>query len=102
MWIYPYKSTSARDALDKLRFQQTVFVNPRRIISDRGSAFTMNDFQFFCEQEQIEHIMIANGVHRGNGQIERFLATLIPFPAKLFGRSHQMIQTCPCGSKNHE
>lgn len=57
--------------------------NPRHIISDKGPAFSSNDFKTFCEQEHIEHIPIVTGVSLGNGQIERFHVTLIPVLTKL-------------------
>ncbi|GFT24632.1 transposon Tf2-11 polyprotein [Trichonephila clavipes] len=38
-WLYPVKSTTLEDALDKLKLQQKTFGNPKRIITDRGSPF---------------------------------------------------------------
>jgi len=71
VWIYPTKTTNTKEVLEKLRSQQKVFGNPCRIISDRGSAFTSDDFQNYCREENIEHILITTGVSRGNGQVER-------------------------------
>ncbi|GFW78319.1 retrovirus-related Pol polyprotein from transposon 17.6 [Trichonephila clavipes] len=68
--IYPVKSTSTKDDLVKLILQQTIFGNPSKIITDKGSAFTSTEFQKFCQEESIEHIQITTGVPRGNGQIE--------------------------------
>lgn len=82
-WLYPVKSTSSHDAIQKLRQQQAVFGNPARIISDRGTAFTSKEFKDFCENENIEHVTITTGVPRGNGQIERLHATIIPVLSKL-------------------
>ncbi|GFW33425.1 transposon Ty3-I Gag-Pol polyprotein [Trichonephila clavipes] len=75
VWIYPVKSTSTKDALDKLILQQTIFGNPSKIITDKGSAFTSTEFQKFCQEESIEHVQITTGVPRGNGQIEQDLQT---------------------------
>ena len=83
LWIYPVKSTSAHDALQKLQLQQATFGNPSRIISDKGSAFTSTEFQKYCQEENIELYTITTGVPRGNGQVEKFHATLIPVLAKL-------------------
>lgn len=83
IWIYPVKSTSTNDALEKLKHQQTTFGNPRRIISDKASAFTSKEFQKYCQDENVEHITITTGVSRGNGQAEKFYATLIPVLTKL-------------------
>ncbi|GFY03480.1 retrovirus-related Pol polyprotein from transposon 17.6 [Trichonephila clavipes] len=67
-------STSIKDALDKLILQQTIFGNPSKIITDKGSAFTSTEFQKFCQEESIEHIQITTDVPRGNGQIEHELS----------------------------
>ncbi|GFU32243.1 hypothetical protein TNCV_3834521 [Trichonephila clavipes] len=83
VWIYPVKSTSTKDALDKLILQRTIFGNPSKIITDKGSAFTSTEFQNFCQDESIEHIQITTGVPRGNGQIERMHETIIPVLTKL-------------------
>ncbi|GIX77088.1 retrovirus-related Pol polyprotein from transposon 297 [Caerostris extrusa] len=82
-WLYPVKTVSTRDALDKLKLQQKTFGNPLRIISDRGSAFTSKLFNDYCTEEGIQHLQIATGVPRGNGQIERIHCTFIPVLAKL-------------------
>ena len=83
VWLYPTKSVSAEDALNKLKLQRTTFGNPVRIITDRGSAFTSNSFKEYCETEKIQHLQIATGVPRGNGQVERVHRTLIPALTKL-------------------
>ncbi|GIY83447.1 reverse transcriptase [Caerostris extrusa] len=82
-WLYPVKTVSTKDALDKLKLQQKTFGNPLRIISDRGSAFTSKAFNDYCTEEGIQHLQIATGVPRGNGQIERIHRTLIPVLTKL-------------------
>lgn len=83
VWLYPTRSTSAAEVLDHLMKQSAIFGNPRRIISDQGSAFTSNDFKSYCEDEGISHKLIATGIPRGNGQIERVNRTLIPLLTKL-------------------
>ncbi|GBN11164.1 Pro-Pol polyprotein, partial [Araneus ventricosus] len=82
-WLYPVKSTSAEDALDKLKVQQKTFGNPKRIITDRGSAFTSKAFGDYCTNENIQNFQITTGVPRGNGQVERIHRTLIPVLTKL-------------------
>lgn len=71
VWLYPTKSTSSAEVIDKLIQQSAVFGNPRRIISDRGTAFTAHDFGDYCKDKNIEHLTIVTGVPRGNGQVER-------------------------------
>ncbi|GBM26401.1 Transposon Tf2-6 polyprotein [Araneus ventricosus] len=82
-WLNPVKSTSAEDALDKLKVQQKTFGNPKRIITDRSSAFTSKAFGDYCTNENIQHFQITTGVPRGNGQVERIHRTLIPVLTKL-------------------
>ncbi|GFT06102.1 retrovirus-related Pol polyprotein from transposon 17.6 [Trichonephila clavipes] len=65
--LYPVKTVSAESALEKLKQQQKTFGNPIRIISE----------------ENIQHLQIATGVPRGNGQVERIHRTLIPVLTKL-------------------
>lgn len=83
VWLYPTKSTSTAEVFDRLIQQSTVFGNPGRIISDRGTAFTSQDFQTYCKDEGIEHSTIVTGVPRGNGQVERINRVLIPLLTKL-------------------
>ncbi|GFY53218.1 enzymatic polyprotein [Trichonephila inaurata madagascariensis] len=59
------------------------FGNPVRIITDRGSAFTSKLFNDYCTEENIQHLQIATGIPRGNGQVERIHRTLIPVLTKL-------------------
>ncbi|GFS82016.1 retrovirus-related Pol polyprotein from transposon gypsy [Trichonephila clavipes] len=82
-WLYPVKAVSAESALEKRKQQQKTFGNPIRIISDRGSAFTSKLFNDYCDEENIQHLQIATGVPRGNGQVERIHRTLIPVLTKL-------------------
>ncbi|GFW71841.1 hypothetical protein TNCV_3220171 [Trichonephila clavipes] len=82
-WLYPVKTVSAESALEKPKQQQKTFGNPIRIISDRGSAFTSKLFNDYCDEENIQHLQIATGVPRGNGQVERIHRTLIPVLTKL-------------------
>ncbi|GFS62980.1 retrovirus-related Pol polyprotein from transposon 17.6 [Trichonephila clavipes] len=70
-WLYPVKTVSAESALEKLKQQQKTFGNPIRIISDRDSGFTSKLFNDYCDEENIQHLQIATGVPRGNGQVER-------------------------------
>ncbi|CAK1592439.1 unnamed protein product [Parnassius mnemosyne] len=81
-WIYPTKSLSTDETLDKLRVQQQTFGSPQRIISDRNAAFTSKDFQDYCEQEGISHYTITTGQPRGNGQVERIHQIIISVISK--------------------
>lgn len=81
-WLYPTKTTNSKEVIDKLVLQQTTFGNPRRIISDKGAAFTSTDFEEFCVNEGIEHIKTTTGMPRSNGQVERINRCVIPILTK--------------------
>lgn len=82
-WIFPTKSTTSKEALDKIRIHQQHFGNPHRFITDRGTAFTSTEFRQYCEEENIQHVTITTGVPRGNGQVERVHRTIIAVLTKL-------------------
>lgn len=69
--------------MDKLTSTQQIFGNPRRVVTDRGTAFTSSDFSNYCDVENIEHVAINTGVPRGNGQVERISRIIIPILTKL-------------------
>jgi len=53
VWLYPTKTTNIKKVIDKLIAMQQISDNPRRVITDRGAAFTSSDFCNFCTIEQI-------------------------------------------------
>lgn len=82
-WIYPTKTTNAKEVIGKLRLQQEVFGNPRRIVSDKGAVFTSEDFKSFCVEENIRFVKTTTGMPRANGQVERINRSIIPVLSKL-------------------
>lgn len=83
VWLYPTKGTGSEEVLDRLRKQASIFGNPKKIISDRGTAFTSNAFENYCKEQDIVHLLITTGVPRGNGQVERINRILVPILTKL-------------------
>lgn len=83
VWLYSTKSTTSREVIACLTKQQTVFGNPYRIISDRGTAFTSEEFNKYCTDEQIKHVLITTGMPRCNGQVERINRIIMPVLTKL-------------------
>lgn len=81
--LYPTRSTTTVEVVDRLSKQALVFGNPRRVVSDRGTALTSEEFKEYCKAENIEHHLIVTDVPRGNGQVERVNRTLIPIQTKL-------------------
>ncbi|GFY54462.1 transposon Tf2-6 polyprotein [Trichonephila inaurata madagascariensis] len=82
-WLYPVKSTTLDDVLNKLKLQQKTFGNPKRMITDKGSTFNSKGFDDYCTEENIQNLQITTGVPRENGQVERIHRTLIPVFTKL-------------------
>ncbi|GFU44294.1 transposon Tf2-8 polyprotein [Trichonephila clavipes] len=68
-WLYPTKSTTAQEAIERLKLQQKTFGNPSRVINDKGGAFRSKEFEDYCADEQISNVQITTGVPRGNGQV---------------------------------
>lgn len=82
-WLYPTKTTSTKEVIDKMLLHQQNFGNPLRLITDKGSAFLSNEFKAYCTENNIELITITTGTPRGNGQIERQNACIISILTKL-------------------
>lgn len=82
-WMYPTKSTTSRETISCFSKQQQVFGNPARIITDKGTAFTSQEFSKYCTEQGVQHITVTTGVPRGNGQVERMNRTIISVLTKL-------------------
>ncbi|GBM28379.1 Transposon Tf2-9 polyprotein [Araneus ventricosus] len=84
VWLYPTKSTSSQEVISKLEFQKSVFENPRRIISAKGSAFNSKElFDDYCSSESFQHLSVTTGLPRANVQVERLNSTVIAVISKL-------------------
>lgn len=83
IWLYPTKSTTSQEVIQKLELQRQVFGIPAFIISDRGTAFPSREFSDYCDEKGIKHALITTGLPRANGQVERLNRTIIPILTKL-------------------
>jgi len=81
--LFPTKSTNAREAICCLQQFFQSYDKPKTIISDRGSAFTSQEFEDFLKDQEIQHIKIAVGSPQANGQVERVNRVIAPCIAKL-------------------
>jgi len=63
--------------------RQPVCFRISRIVSYRGAAFTSHLFKEYCDREKIQHLLIATGVPKGNGQVERMQKIVVPMLSKL-------------------
>jgi len=48
-----------------------IFGNPKEIVTDRGSAFTFNEFQHFIKSLTFNHRLVAVASPWSNGLVER-------------------------------
>lgn len=71
VWLYPTKSTGTEEVIEHLTLLFYLFGHPKRIISDRGTAFTSGNFQQFLKGKNVNHSMTAVASPWANGQVER-------------------------------
>ncbi|KAL4091735.1 hypothetical protein QTP88_026382 [Uroleucon formosanum] len=80
---YPSKTTKTEEVVSHLKGYFCSYSKLKRLISDRGTAFTSNDFKIFLASESIEHVLIATGTPRANGQVEVVNRSIVPMLAKV-------------------
>ena len=81
--FYPTISTKSEEAIRHLKTYFGIYSKPRKLVSDRGSAFTSNKFKDFIVENGIQHILIATATPHANGQIEIINRSLTPMLAKI-------------------
>lgn len=81
--LYPCKSTTSSEAIKHVKEYFRCYSKPQRLVSNRGTAFTSEEFKNFLKQESVNQHLIAVGKPRVNGQIERINRILTPMIAKL-------------------
>lgn len=69
--VYPATSTSTKEVIRTLEKYFEFYSRPARLISDRGTCFTSNEFTTFIEKHNIQHIKNAVASPQANGQVER-------------------------------
>jgi hypothetical protein len=76
-WGFPVRSTTTKSVITCLKRLFDTYGVPRRIICDRGPAFTSLLFRAFCAELGIRLNLISVRVPRANGQVERCLSTIL-------------------------
>lgn len=74
--LCPIKQKTTDASIKALNQVFTELGAPRRLIADRATAFQSGKFKEFLEEWSVELHLIATGVPRGNGQVERVMRTL--------------------------
>lgn len=70
-WLFAVKSTGTKEAIRHLETVFQTFGRPKEIVSDRGTAFTSNEFVSFLDKLDIKHRKIAVASPWANGLVER-------------------------------
>jgi transposase InsO family protein len=75
--LKPLKSLKSQDLMPLIREIVTTLSTPSKVITDQGTNFSSQQIRSLFRDLHIEHHMIATGSPRGNGQVERYVATVI-------------------------
>lgn len=59
VWLFAFKLTGTNEAICHLNSLFGIFGYPKRIISDRGTAYTSTKFSEFFGEKDIKHVKIA-------------------------------------------
>lgn len=99
-WIYPTKTTNAQEVLNCLERQQKTFGNPRRIIADKGGAFTSNLVSEYCENEGIKLITITTAGQWTSRTCKSSADTVVN--QIIWKQSRKMVSTCGSSAEMFE
>lgn len=77
VFVKAVRNTKTLPVLRVLDTVSETFGFPRRIISDRGTAFTSKNFKEYCQEKGIRHVATAVATPRANGQVERYNRTIL-------------------------
>lgn len=86
--LYGVKNTTTTATVKAIKDMIRVFGVPHRLISDRGTSFTSEEFKNFCLKVGIKHHLNAVAMPRGNGQVERYNRTIINSLATMGANKH--------------
>lgn len=70
-WLYPVRTTSSREVIKCLTGLFATFGRPENIVTDRGTAFTSQEFSVFLDKLNISHRKVAVASPWANGTVER-------------------------------
>lgn len=70
-WLYAVKSTGSKEVIKHLSDLFNIFGNPSLLVSDRGTAFTLQDFAEFLKSNHIQYRQVAVAASWANGIVER-------------------------------
>lgn len=76
VYLYHTLKIDAESCVNAMKSSISLFGVPDRIIADQGRCFTSSKFSEFCVSQKVELHLIATGMSRANGQVERVMETL--------------------------
>lgn len=74
--LYPQSTVTTEETKESFANFISIFGTPTKLIHDAGTNFTAKSFKTFTEHFGIEVHVTTPGVHRSNGQIERYMRTI--------------------------
>lgn len=75
--LKPLKTLNGQELVPILRENLTLFGTPSMIITDKGTNFTSDHVRSLLRNMQINHHLIATGTPRSNGEVEKYVGTII-------------------------
>lgn len=88
--LYATATTNSKEACTALQDYFDNYSRPRRVISDRGTSFSSNEFENFLSDNNVQHILNATASPQANGQVERVNRVLTPLMSKSCTRAGQI------------
>lgn len=76
-FLEPVAETSTKGVIKALKAMAYLFGVPRRLICDRGTAFTSRAMKAFCNETGIQLVINSLNLPRANGQVERLNRTIL-------------------------
>ncbi|CAL1672454.1 unnamed protein product [Lasius platythorax] len=86
-WLYPVKTTSSKETIKHFSELFRIFGSPEIVVSDRGTAFTSQEFSNFMVSLNIKHRQVAVAAPWANGLVERVNKFLKSSLKKVLGES---------------
>ena len=77
-YIRPVKDVKTNTTVKMMEEFILTFGAPKRIVSDRGTSFTSQNFQALCKKYQIKHTSNSSRHPQANGLIERLNQAILP------------------------
>ena len=81
--LYATKSTGSKEVIKCLENYFVQYSVPRRIVSDRGTCFTSDEFRYFVDSRSVKHVLTGTANPQANGAIERFNRVIAPVLSKI-------------------